>query len=314
MDELADSSDGLMLTQAARGYDAAADRAVFRVRSRADGKPSRVFAVGRCLRVGRDPGNDLVLRDPKVSGVHAEIELVEGGMQVTDLDSKNGVWSGDQRITSAFVPTGHEIRFGDHLLAAESVEASTTSAGPPEPAAFGAFDAGDGPLARTRALVERLAETSLPFVLTGGTGVGKELFALEVHRSSARAKAPFLGVHCGMRPDTRLELELFGDLVASMEGMAKARHGLLTRAGGGTLLIEAIDQLPMPLQARLLHVLGPLDASGLEPRVGQDAARIIATTDRHLGKLVQAGAFHPGLYARLEPRTVEVPGLRDRSR
>ncbi len=303
-----------MLTQSARGYDAGADRAVFRVRSRADGKPSRVFAVGRCLRVGRDPGNDLVLRDPKVSGVHAEIRLVRGGMQVTDLQSKNGVWSGSERITSAFVPTGHEIRCGDHLLAAESVEASTASALPLDVAAFGAFDGGHVELARSRALVERLAESSQPAVLVGGTGVGKELFALEVHRTSPRSKAPFLGVHCGMRPETRLELELFGDLAASLEGLAKARHGLLARAGGGTLLLDAIDQLPLPLQARLLQVLGALDPAGREPPVGEDAVRIIATTDRHLGKLVHANAFHPGLHARFEPRTIEVPGLRDRSR
>lgn len=173
---------------------------------------------------------------------------------------------------------------------------------------------GQSPAVRT--LFEQIAvigRAQGPVLITGESGTGKELVARALCAESDRADQPFLAVNCAGIPTELLESEFFGHAPGAFTGARKSRKGLLQEADGGTLLLDEIAEMPLPLQAKLLRAL---QDGSIRP-VGQDTeekvdVRIIAATHQNLGHKVQQGEFREDLYYRLETFSLSVPALRDR--
>ena len=162
--------------------------------------------------------------------------------------------------------------------------------------------------------IEFVARSSAPVLVTGETGVGKELVARAIHARSARGDRAFVAVNTSAIPHELLEGEIFGHVRGGFTGAVQARKGLLTEADGGTLLLDEIGDMSFGLQAKLLRVLqfGDVRPVGSD-RVHHVDVRVIASTHRDLPALVREGRFREDLYFRLNVLSVAVPPLRERS-
>ncbi|HZF77648.1 MAG TPA: sigma-54 dependent transcriptional regulator [Acetobacteraceae bacterium] len=188
---------------------------------------------------------------------------------------------------------------------------------PPSTPKPGAGDPPLGPSAPIRAVeavLRKAARVDVPVVLTGETGVGKELAARFLHAASPRAGEPFVAVNCAAIPRELAESTLFGHERGAFTGAAARQPGLAERAGAGTLLLDEVAELSPELQAKLLRLVQeraflPLGAAAERPF----AARLVCATHADLAARVQEGRFREDLYFRLNVIPVEVPPLRRRA-
>jgi DNA-binding NtrC family response regulator len=159
-----------------------------------------------------------------------------------------------------------------------------------------------------------VAPTTLPVLIQGPSGVGKELIARAVHKNSARAKGPFLAVNCGAISPSLLESELFGHVKGAFTGAAASRQGLIPASHQGTLFLDEVGELPKEVQVKLLRAVqfGEVQPVGAA-QVQRYDVRFVAATNRDLAVEVQEGRFREDLLYRLNAVTLRVPPLRDRS-
>ncbi|RKH02865.1 sigma-54 interaction domain-containing protein [Corallococcus carmarthensis] len=171
--------------------------------------------------------------------------------------------------------------------------------------------------AATRASFERMAcaaASNATVLLEGETGTGKSRAAHAIHRSGARANAPFLVVDCGALPPNLLESELFGHEKGAFTGAIQRRVGAFEEADGGTIFLDEIGELPAELQPKLLRVLENREIRRLGSNTYQAVnVRVIAATHRDLREEVQAGRFRADLYFRLAVVGIPIPSLRERT-
>ncbi|MCD6007111.1 nitric oxide reductase transcriptional regulator NorR [Halomonas sp. IOP_31] len=158
-----------------------------------------------------------------------------------------------------------------------------------------------------------VADSELPVLLTGETGVGKELFARHLHQRSRRRRRPLIQINCAALPESLAESELFGHVKGAFSGAGKTRAGRFEAADGGTLFLDEVGELPLAIQAKLLRTL----QNGEIQRLGEDVprhvdVRIIAATNRKLHDSVRDGHFRADLYHRLSVYPVPIPPLRER--
>lgn len=162
-------------------------------------------------------------------------------------------------------------------------------------------------------MLTQVANTDVPVMLLGETGVGKEVLANALHRMSPRRDKPFITVNCGAIPESLVDSVLFGHEKGAFTGAVQQRKGRFERANGGTLLLDEIGELPLDAQVRLLRVLQEktIERVGGDTEIAIDA-RIVAATHRDLKKLVDEGKFREDLWFRLSAFPVVIPPLRER--
>ena len=162
--------------------------------------------------------------------------------------------------------------------------------------------------------IERLASSDAKVLVTGETGVGKELVAQSIHRLSGRVQKPFVAVNCAGIPETLLESELFGHVKGSFTGAYCDKAGKLELADGGTLFLDEIGEMTLRMQGLLLRFLesGELQKVGADRSRGRVNARVIASTNRDLRHLITQGTFREDLFYRLNVIHLTVPPLRER--
>src|SRR5438132_8603833 len=162
-------------------------------------------------------------------------------------------------------------------------------------------------------LVAKVAAARTTVLITGESGVGKELVARGVHAKSPRAQGPFVPLNCGAIPEGLIESELFGHVKGAFTGAQADKAGLFQTAEGGTLFLDEIAELPTPLQVKLLRAIQErrIRPVGATEDVEVDV-RIVAATNRDLPAEVRAGRFREDLYYRLNVVQVRVPPLRER--
>ncbi|MDB4939483.1 MAG: uncharacterized protein JWP87_6455 [Labilithrix sp.] len=279
--------------------------------------------VGREYTLGRDASCDVPIDDTTVSRLHARLSVRESGVTITDMGSSNGTLVSGRRLApreAAKLVTGTVAEVGQatvviapsraHGAAQVSAPRARSSSHPPANPSRLVID----PTMRNLyAMLDIVAPSQIAVLILGETGVGKEVFAAEVHRRSRRASAPFIAINCAALPDSILEAELFGYEKGAFTGANQAKVGLFEAADGGTIFLDEIGDMPQTTQAKVLRVL----ESGEILRLGSVKARtvdvrFVAATNRDLPRMIDAGRFRADLFFRLNGVTVSVPPLRRR--
>jgi two-component system, NtrC family, response regulator AtoC len=282
--------------------------------------------VAGTIVVGRAPDCDVIIDDASVSRHHAEIDL---GPPVTirDLGSSNGTrvrrstagtetaelfdveLSGDQRLP---ITAGEPMSLGSVLvfLRHADAEAEASALSPPRQERVVAAPE----MVKVMELATRIARGPVAVLLTGETGVGKEVIAHAIHESSPRASRPFVPIHCAALPEAFAERELFGHEAGAFTGATEAKPGLFESAEGGTVFLDEIAELSPALQTKLLRIVEDkmlLRLGSTTPRPID--IRILSATNRNLAELVASGQFRQDLYFRINGITIHVPPLRVRT-
>ncbi|AEF83230.1 sigma-54-dependent Fis family transcriptional regulator [Leadbettera azotonutricia] len=162
-------------------------------------------------------------------------------------------------------------------------------------------------------IIDRVAKTDSSVLILGESGVGKEIFAEQIHLRSLRNKEPFVRINCAAIPEGLLESELFGHVKGAFTNAVATRQGRFELADGGTIFLDEIGDLPLALQAKLLRVIQErtFEKVGSDTTVTVDV-RILAATNRDIEKQVEKGEFRSDLYYRLNVLPLYIPPLRQR--
>ncbi|HKU43184.1 MAG TPA: sigma 54-interacting transcriptional regulator, partial [Polyangiales bacterium] len=225
-------------------------------------------------------------------------------------------------LEKAFDDVGIEARIGVAKFpvdgrSADVLEAragSQARGAPPEPQQIGPLVVRSPVMRKLYELLERVAPGEITVLILGDTGVGKEVMAEQVHRRSPRRDKPFLRLNCAALSESLLESELFGHERGAFTGAHQMKAGLLETAQGGTVFLDEIGELPMPVQVKLLRVLEERQVwrvGGIKPRPID--VRFVAATNRDLETAVGEHKFRQDLYFRLAGVTLHIPPLRERT-
>jgi len=170
------------------------------------------------------------------------------------------------------------------------------------------------PMVRVGDMIHKVAAVATTVLITGESGTGKEVVANAVHRMSARANKPFVAFSVCSFPDSLIDDELFGHERGAFTGASQSRRGRFEEANGGTIFIDEIGDLALPLQAKLLRVLQERTVERLGSNVPHAVdVRVICATNRNLEQMVREGTFREDLYFRISVVKIQMPTLRDRT-
>jgi transcriptional regulator with GAF, ATPase, and Fis domain len=263
--------------------------------------------------VGSSPASGIVVHDPTVSRIHAELETRQDGLWLRDLGRRNGTIVESLQVTGARVPDKGTIRLGSTEFVVDYNPSQRRNIEIWPNAGFGKLVGTSVAMRELFATLARLAPMDSSVLIYGETGTGKELVARAIHDASPRASKPFVVVDCAALPENLLDAELFGHTRGAFTGAHAARAGAIESAEGGTVFLDEIGELPISMQPKLLRVL----ESRTVRRVGETThrnvdVRFLSATHRDLLTMVNAAEFREDLYFRLSVLPLHVPALRDR--
>jgi transcriptional regulator with PAS, ATPase and Fis domain len=265
------------------------------------GDRATTYRIGNSFVVGRSRESDVRIDDPSISRKHAQFTIGEK-ITVEDLGGLNGTRVRGKPIKTAEIAIGEAVDVGTVMLVVQRIYGEEATRAEPSNA-----------MARLHALVDRVAAGTLPVLINGETGSGKEVLAEEIHKKSPRKKGPLVKINCAAVAENLIESELFGHEKGAFTGADQTKPGLIETADKGTLLLDEVGDLPLPLQAKLLRVIEQREVmrvGALKPRSVD--VRFLSATHRDLGAEVRAGRFRQDLYFRLNGITLRVPPLRER--
>ncbi len=240
------------------------------------------------------------------------MDILHGRLHVTDLESTNGTFVNGVEISACYLEAGQVLRVGGTTLSVAR-DASVDEPALSKAESFGRVIGASVEMRRLYPLFERLAHVDVPLVIEGETGTGKEALAEALHELGPRAQGPFVVFDCTAVPANLMESELLGHERGAFTGAVTTRKGVFEQADGGTLFIDEIGDLDLPLQAKLLRAIERSEVR----RVGGNVTlrvnvRVITATRRDLDRAVQEGRFRDDLFHRLAIARVELPPLRRR--
>jgi DNA-binding NtrC family response regulator len=301
-----------------------------------DGSKPRVVALeeDRALHIGRAPDGDIVLSGSFVSRRHATLSVSAGCVTVKDEGSTNGTRVGRTRVPRLGVmpvPMGTPIFIGAASLVIHKLPATPSSCGLMEAAKTwlasehltsvrSAADAVIAPRIVMDAtmrdlyhMVDRVGAGMISVLLTGETGVGKEIVANAIHERSPRCKHPMVRINCAALSESLLESELFGHAAGAFTSARGAKEGLLETANHSTVFLDEVGEMPLSIQAKLLRVIESREVTRLgETRPRRLDVRFVSATNRDLGARAREGGFREDLYFRLNGVQLHIPPLRER--
>lgn len=263
------------------------------------------------LVIGSGQQCDFSIPDHRVSRKHVELRVHSAGYLLRDLDSTNGTFYHGARVQDVLLGLDAEVHLGESVIRIEAADNSVYEL-QPRPT-FGNLIGEGVQMQKIFGLLNALAPTEATLLLDGEPGTGKECIAEAIHKNSSRAKKKILVLDCGAVPPSRIESELFGHRRGSFNGAMRDRKGIFEQANGGTVFIDEVGILSLPLQMKLLRALDQrsIKRYGEETRREVDV-RVIVATHRNLAQMVEEGSFRRDLYERLELLRLRVPPLRER--
>ncbi len=275
-------------------------------------EPALVRLHRGALTVGAGNAAGLIVAHPTVSRMHAELTLCEEGVRVRDLQSRNGTFYLGQRFDTMVLAPGSRIVLGSVHVAIEPDPASLDDRAAAETAYRGILGVSPA-VRRIFTTLARLEGSLVSVLITGESGVGKELVARALHEGSAVASGPLVIKNCGAMSRELALSELFGHKKGSFTGALEGREGAFQAADGGTLFLDEIGELPPDMQPALLRALelGEVTPVGAT-HSSKVRVRVVAATNRNLEDQVRSGSFREDLYYRLAVVTLRVPPLRER--
>jgi len=281
------------------------------------------LGAGPTFTIGRAASCDVCIPDDSLSREHARLSI-EGDLSLADLGSKNGSQVAGVRLAPnvpAAVTLGTPMELGGVMLVLQRATPALDGGAPAAQAVAGSAPArgakaavvADAGMRHLYALLDVVAPSPLSVLVLGETGVGKEVYAAELHARSSRAKGPFVPLHCAALPESLLEAELFGYEKGAFTGAVNKKPGIFESADGGTVFLDEIGEVPLATQARLLRVLetGEVMRLGSVRPINVDV-RFVAATHRDLRALIAEQRFRADLYFRLNGMSIHLPPLRSR--
>ena len=280
----------------------------------------RISIVVDEMELGRDRTSEswtTELQDPMMSRRHARIARAQtGDYFVSDLGSTNGTWVDGQAVpvgTARKLEPGSILAMGGHVfvfrrLSQEDIVAIREDWSCP----FGPVPTLSSVLATILRKLSRLAPSAVDVLLSGETGVGKEVHAEAIHRASGR-KGPFIAINCAAIPDSLVESELFGYARGAHSTADRGKPGLIEHAQGGTLFLDEIGEMSQTSQTKLLRFLQSREVLTLgTTRARTLDVRVVAATNRRLEADAASQGLRDDLAARLGPEPLTLPPLRER--
>ncbi|WP_224242418.1 sigma 54-interacting transcriptional regulator [Hyalangium gracile] len=263
--------------------------------------------------VGKAPPSDIVLNDKSVSRQHLKLQVREGYVKATDMESRNGSFCEGLRFNELDVRLGSVITLGTTELKLVPEDTRSRSVLLSERDRFGALVGTSRKMREVFTLLERMSSGSSDVLIQGETGTGKDLCAEALHAESPRKDGPFVIMDLAGIAPSLVESELFGHVKGAFTGAQADRAGAFERANGGTVFLDEVGELPLELQPRLLRVL---ERRQIKRVGGNDYrtvnVRVVAATHVRLEDAVQAGKFRRDLFHRLAVLRITLPPLRER--
>ncbi len=276
--------------------------------------PSELALAEDSVVIGTSGAADLVVTHPNVSRRHLKLTVSADGITAEDLGSSNGTYYLGQRIERVVLAVGSRLQLADDVeLLLEPLSGAYRAPSTFEGTSYRGLVGVSSSMRELFTRLEKLERSDVTVLITGESGVGKELVARALHDGSERRNHPYVALNCGALAPEAIASELFGHKKGAFTGATDARPGAFVSANGGTLFLDEIGELPLTLQPMLLRALesGEVRALGAD-RSSLVDVRVIAATNRDLKDEIEAGRFRQDIYFRLAIVQLAVAPLRER--